>query len=70
MSPTVAEPPIPREAFEQHPGQWVAVRGATVVAWADALEELTSKPEVADTDTLAHVPDPSTHFYRFYRCRG
>jgi Family of unknown function (DUF5678) len=67
MSPTVAAPPIPREAFEQYPGQWVAVRGTTVIAGADTLEELTRKPEVNDTDTLAHVPDPSTHFYR---CHG
>jgi len=66
MSPVLAESPIPQEAFE-HPDQWVAVRGTMLIAWADTLEELRNKPEVEDTDTLAHVPDPATHFYR---CHG
>lgn len=65
MTPTVvAEPPIPREAFERYAGKWVAVRATEVVAAANTLDELKAKREVADTDTLAHVPDPSTHFYR------
>jgi hypothetical protein len=64
MGMVVAESPIPQEAFEQYPGKWIAVRGGTIVAWADSLDELKSKPEVQDEDTLAPVPDPSTHFYR------
>jgi len=64
MSPAIAESPVPHEAFEHFPGKWVAVRGSTIIASADSLEELESNPSVENTDTLVLVPDPTTHFYR------
>jgi hypothetical protein len=67
MSSPIAAPPVPEEAFERFPGEWIAVRGDMIIASADSLEELERNSTVKSTDTLVLVPDPSTHFYR---CHG
>jgi len=64
---TVSEPPIPAEAFEKHPGQWVAIRHGQIIAAADSIEGLGQNDAVESTDTVFLVPDPSTHFYRLRR---
>lgn len=60
---TVSQPPVPAEAFEKYPDQWIAIRDAKIVAAAPTIEELDANEAVEDTDTLFLVPDPSTHFY-------
>lgn len=62
-SADVAQPPVPPEAFSEHPGKWVAIRDRQILAAADSVEELERDDEVEATDTLFLVPEPSTHFY-------
>jgi hypothetical protein len=54
---TVSLAPVPSEAFEDHRGQWVAVREGVLVAAASDCEGLLSDPRVAGDDTLFHVPE-------------
>lgn len=65
MSTVIADPPVPPEAFERFAGRWIAIRARKVVASADSLEELQRDASVRETDMLALVPDPKTHFYRW-----
>lgn len=64
---TVSEPPVPAEAFEKHPGEWVAIRDGQIIAAAESVEGLEQNDAVEPTDTIFLVPDPSTHFYRLRR---
>jgi hypothetical protein len=60
----VARPPIPAEAFEKYPNQWIALRDGTIVAVADTYDELVAHPAVRpQDDMLYHVRSSSTYFY-------
>jgi hypothetical protein len=59
----VAKSPVPPEAFEKHPNQWIAIRDGNVVAAADDYDELVARSDVRRSDTLYHVPSSSTYFY-------
>jgi hypothetical protein len=48
--------PVPPEAY-RHPGKWVALRAAHVVAVKDSFEELRDDPKLQDFDiSFFHVP--------------
>lgn len=34
---SVSQPPVPAEAFEKYPDQWIAIRDATIVAAAPTI---------------------------------
>lgn len=59
----VAKSPVPAEAFEKYPDQWIAIRDGNVVAADDDYDELVAHPDVRRSDTLYHVPSSSTYFY-------
>jgi hypothetical protein len=60
----VTRSPVPAEAFEKYPNQWIALRNGEVVAAADAYAELMAHPSVKpDDDAFFHVPSSATYFY-------
>lgn len=59
----VAQSPVPTEAFERYPNQWIAIRAGEVVAATDSYDELIAHPAVRPDDTLFHVPSSATYFY-------
>jgi hypothetical protein len=56
----VTEGPVPSEAFERYPGQWVALRDGVVIAAAHDLAALEEDERVQPSDALFAVPEPHT----------
>ena len=59
---TTVQRALPVEIFEQHAGEWIALRGDEIVAAAASLEELRANPDVTREDAVFAVPERPTHF--------
>jgi hypothetical protein len=51
------------EGWENHRGQWVAIRGDEIVAAAVTLDELFADERYQPDDVLWRVPEAGIHFY-------
>ena len=54
---------LPPGDLEHYTGQWVAVRGGSVVAAAQDEEALRSHPDVEEGDDVYPIGDPPSGFY-------
>jgi hypothetical protein len=61
--PQIARPALPEGVAHEYAGRWIAVRGATVIADAETLGELTDDSRVRDDDTVFHVPPTNSAFF-------
>ncbi|MFY9489125.1 MAG: hypothetical protein WAP35_10600 [Solirubrobacterales bacterium] len=65
MSPVaeLSQSPIPADAYDKFPGQWVAIRHGQIVANADSFEALKAREEVLESDVLFRVPEQNAHYF-------
>ena len=56
-------PELPENDLQHYDGQWVAMRGAVVVAADPDEEALRAHPDVQETDAIFPVGDPPSGFY-------
>ena len=57
------QPAVPTDAFGEYAGKWVAIRGGSVIAAADSLEELRANPKVTRGDAVYVIPEQSSSFF-------
>jgi Family of unknown function (DUF5678) len=58
-----AQSSLPPGDLEHYSGQWVAVRGGSVVASAPDEEALRADPAVQEGDDVYPIGEPPTGFY-------
>jgi hypothetical protein len=59
----ISGPPVPSDAFDRFPGQWVAVRDGEIIADASTLEELEADSRVTEADACFRVPEEGAKFF-------
>jgi len=62
MEDTISLPPVPAEAYERYPGQWVALHCGRIVAASPEREELERDERLSGGEIIFHVPSTTQFF--------